>query len=214
MPLIIDFKNDPLGFLADNIVVVGMQKEEESAPIKPKRFELVRRHQDSNVVELRFRLVGNDNNSLLAYWLPWCNNKAVTLTLGGAATFMFTTEMTNCRFSVLTADEAAPTVAHVAGTGSASKQRDGLEVKAGLPKRGEEGDRRMRRMSRSDLDLHAYRGNKGDDSSSAFVFGQYSGNRWRFYGQVVAGIMDGDTIDKGTYPKQAQQLGGPYTIDA
>ena len=213
MPLIIDFKNDPLGFLADNVVVVGMQQEEASAPAKPKRFFMARRHDDSNVVELRFKMVGGtDDNSLEAYWLPWHNKKAVTLTLGGLAKFMFTTEMTNCRFSVLTANEATPTVAHVAGTGS-SGQRDTWEQDAGLPKRGEEGERRMRRMSKSGAELHGYAGQKGNKSSSTFVFGQFSGERWAFYGQVVEGIMDGNTIDKGAYPKQAKQI-GVHEIDA
>jgi len=213
MALITEFRDDPLGFLKNNIVVVGMQKEEDAAPAKAKRFSMVRRHEGSNVVELCFKLMGaNDDNSLLAYWLPWCNGKALPLDLGADAQFMFTTEMTNCRFSVLTDNEATPKVAHVAGTGT-SEKRDEWEQDVGFPKRGEEGNRRVRRMSRSGPELHGYKGQKGLQSSSAFVFGHFRDGRWHFYGQVVQGIMDGDTIDQRAYPKQAQQI-GVHAIDA
>ena len=37
------------------------------------------------------------------------------LTLGDKARFMFTSEMTNCRFSVLTGDMAKPMVSRVGG---------------------------------------------------------------------------------------------------
>jgi hypothetical protein len=47
----------------------------------------------------------------------------------------------------------------------------------------------VRRMSKSGPELHGYKGQQGMESSSAFVFGQFSGNRWRFYGQVVQGCV-------------------------
>lgn len=217
MALIHDFEKDPPGFLEKFIVVVPMQEEAEATSV-PKAFCMTRVHAESNVVKLGFRVgaKANDPNSVPAYWLPWHNGKAVTLTLGSAAGLMFTTELTNCRFSVLTKDLAAPTVAHVAGTGS-SGQRDNWEKKAGLPERKSEDNKHMRRFSKtldkSDLE-HLYRGqfDNDDDSSSAFVFGRRVDGVWSFYAQVCEGKMTGTVIDKGAFPKQVKQLGGLHKV--
>lgn len=209
MALIHDFRDDPEGFLAQYVVIVPMQEQEKSAPIKPRSFEMVKQHDSSHVVELRFRLLPSEKNSIKAYWLPWHNDMAVTLTLGTDAAFMFTTEMTNCRFSVLAGGGEPTRVAHVAGTGS-SETRDGLEATA---KFTESGERKMRRMSVSGTQLHGYWGQRGGflDSRSAFVYGQFKNDQWVFKSQVVKGNVTGDSIKQGLIPQRLEER-GLYTI--
>jgi hypothetical protein len=216
MALIHEFRDDPPGFLAKYAVIVLKQDPEEFAPLKPKSFEMVKQHESSNVVVLQYRLLmPGAGNSIKAYWLPWYNKKAVTLKLGNEAAFMFTTEMTNCRFSVLSTKEGVTTVAHVAGT-TGPEDRDQWEVDAGFPKRGEEGDKRVRRMSVSGHEQHGYwgqqrGGGKFEASRSAFVFGQFKNERWCFYSQVVKGNVTPDEIKIGKIPERIEGL---HTIDA
>ena len=220
MALIHEFEKEPIEFLKKFIVVVPMQEQEAEAPTAPKAFCMTRTHAESNVVKLGFRIgaKADDPNSVQAYWLPWHNGKAVTLTLGSTAKLMFTTELTNCRFSVLTKSMATPLVAHVAGTSGSSATRDGWEKKAGLPERKSEDNKHMRRFSKSfkpgEIADHAYRGQADlfEDSTSAFVFGQLVDGAWRFHAQIVEGKMTGEAIDKGAFPKQVTQRGGLYQI--
>ncbi len=126
------------------------------------------------------------------------------LTLGEKAKFMFTSELTNCRFSVLTGDMARPMVAHVEGTGSASK-RDEMEVNAKMPARKDDKAKLMRRLSasgiknttkdRSDKVTHQYFGQDGHRKTSAFVFGYRPDTTWKFYAQIVDEVMAGDGIN-------------------
>jgi hypothetical protein len=114
--------------------------------------------------------------------------------------------MTNCRFSVLTGDMAKPKVSHVEGTRGPSK-RDEFEVTAGFPARRDDTDKRMRRLSVSGvknptkdaLDTttpkHLYVGQDGSEKSSAFVFGYREDATWKFYAQIVKGVMAGTGIN-------------------
>jgi hypothetical protein len=141
-----------------------------------------------------------------AYWLPWKKGKANVLTLGDKAQFMFTSEMTNCRFSVLTGDMAKPMVSHVEGT-KGSNNRDQLEVSAGFPTRKADAEKRMRRLSVSGVKnpprdasdtttpQHQYVGQDGAKKSSAFVFGYRKDTAWKFYAQIVEGVMAGQGMN-------------------
>jgi hypothetical protein len=114
--------------LADYIVVV--QDDSEGVPTSKleKFFLRAVNSQGNNFVFLvKCSLLQKSDEVIPAYWLPWKKGKANVLTLDDKAQFMFTSEMTNCRFSVLTTDMAKPMVAHVEGTGSFTK-RDEYEV--------------------------------------------------------------------------------------
>jgi hypothetical protein len=199
------FRSGPAAFLAKNIVVVLNDKEGEPTA-KPKDFLLKHTNGTANniwfLVEKNFLNKGSDTIS--AYWLPWNKLKATTLVLGQDADFMFTSELTNCRFSVLTTDMKAPRVAHVPGTGNPT-DRDNKEAKEGLPSRKEDSEKRMRRFSSTGLKLsdfepeekHFYSGQDGAFKSSAFVYGVRNRDTgiWAFYAQVVEGVMAGKAVD-------------------
>jgi len=212
MGLTTDFKDNPIGFLGRYIVVVQDEREDEPKE-EPVNFVLRRVNsaiEGNNYIFLVKRTPMNKTvdpgEDILAYWLPWKKGKANVLTLGDKARFMFTSEMTNCRFSVLTGDMAKPLVSHVEGTGSSSK-RDEFEVKAGFLARKDDTEKRMRRLSvsgvknptRDTSDIttpkHQYFGQDGTEKSSAFVFGYRKDTTWKFYAQIVKGVMAGDGIN-------------------
>jgi hypothetical protein len=199
MSLSSEFVADPTAFLGQYIVVVqdGGEAEPKKDPVEffLRRAGDPQKTPNNNYVFLVRRAAMHKvvEDPFLAYWLPWKKGKTTTLTLGTGAKFMFTSEMTNCRFSVLTSDMAKPLVGHGDGTVE-SKLRDEFEAKAGFPTREEDVDKKMRRMSRSGANAHHYVGNKGG-TSSAFVFGHCKDTTWKFYAQVVKGVMAGDTQD-------------------
>ena len=205
MSLTSSFVEGPTAFLKDYIVVV--QDDSQGVP-KDEVVSFFLREVSPNanyvfLVKWNERIHGKQD-VIPAYWLPWQKGAANVLTLGDKAQFMFTSELTNCRFSILTDDMARPTVAHVEGTGSASK-RDAMEVTAGLPARKDDTTKRMRRLSvsgiknttkdKSDPELHEYHGQDGAKKSSAFVFGYRADTTWKFYAQIVTGVMAGTGVD-------------------
>ena len=209
MGLTQDFINDPLEFLGDYIVVV--RDDRQGVPsTEPVNFFLCAANSKINGNNYVFlvKCSGQDKPDAVipAYWLPWKKGQANVLTLGDKAQFMFTSEMTNCRFSVLTGDMAKPMVAHVEGTVSSSK-RDEFEVRAKFPARKDDTDKRMRRLSVSGVKnptrdgkdattpKHQYYGQDGAKKSSAFVFGYSKDKTWKFYAQIVTGVMAGDGVN-------------------
>jgi hypothetical protein len=200
MSLTQDFIDKPLEFLGNYIVVVQDEREGEPSP-DPVDFFLRAvnsKNEGNNYVFLvKCSTTQKSDVVIPAYWLPWKKGKANSL--------MFTSEMTNCRFSVLTGDMAKPTVAHVEGT-RGSSQRDDLEVVAKFPARKDDTEKRMRRLSvtgiknltKDRLDTgpkHQYSGQDGAKKSSAFVFGHRKETTWKFYAQIVNGVMAGSGID-------------------
>ena len=74
-----------------------------------------------------------------AYYLPWVIYKAVSMDLADKADFFFTSEMTNCRFTVWDDDPKKPKVAHVSGaveSGKPSDARNTMEQAEGLDSGG------------------------------------------------------------------------------
>jgi hypothetical protein len=201
MGLTKDFSEKPLEFLADYIVVVQDDSKGNPADVTVD-FYLSPANDNipgNNYVFLKKCGAQKPTEIIPAYWLPWDKGKANALTLGNKAKFMFTSELTNCRFSVLTGDMEKPKVAHVEGT-EGNKHRDKLEVEAGFPERQKE-EKLMRRLSitgiknltkdRSDTGpKHKYFGQSGE-TSSAFVFGYREQTTWKFYAQIVKGVMAG-----------------------
>ncbi len=108
-------------------------------------------------------------------------------------TSFFTSEMTGCRFSVLTGDLKKPRVAHVAGNLSSRKKRTDAEVDA---KFTSENPKLIRRLSISGSlgrkRKHDYAGQTGNQwASSAFVYGQRNedSGEWAFFAQICKGVM-------------------------
>jgi hypothetical protein len=103
--------------------------------------------------------------------------------LGGDANFFFTSQMTGCRFSVLTDDPKKPKVSHVAGTlsktdrNTADKENFGDGIKS----------KNFRRLSVSQQLKHHYKGQiTSTEGSSAFVYGvSDKEGSWSFAAQIV-----------------------------
>jgi hypothetical protein len=209
MSLTQKFIDNPLKFLDDYIVVVRDEKEAVPSP-EPVNFFLQAVNAKNEGNNYVFLVKCSDLNKsdvvIPAYWLPRQKGMANVLTLGDKAQFMFTSEMTNCRFSVLTGDMAKPMVAHVEGTKGPSK-RDEFEVAAKFPARKDDKQKLMRRLSVTGVKnptrdasdkttpKHQYFGQDGAEKSSAFVFGYRKDTTWKFYAQIVKGVMAGQGID-------------------
>ena len=198
MGLIQDFTGNPDQFLKDNAIVVGDQTEHGgSQPPGVANFFMKRGKQ--NVVYLERKSMVGPKDVLKAYWLPWKSKTGVPLTLGTEAEWLFTSGMTNCRFSVLSnSNDVAIKVAHVAGDLNSSQKRTDWEEGAGSGFVTDKSTQRVRRMSRSGAELHQYlgQGKSDDDSSTAFVFGHYESGEWKFYAQVIKGFR---TVENTTF---------------
>jgi hypothetical protein len=210
-----DFSDKPTTFLETHVIVVASQEEatSETPSTTPRNFYLTPQTEGGNVFLLKEYRFGKKPEELIsAYWLPWLKNKAVSMTLGTDAEFFFTSEMTNCRFSVLTSDANTPTVAHVAGNVSSSK-RDQLEKGKGFPDKKEiEPNKKVRRLSISGSSEHGYKGQRStyEESSSPFVFGYRAEGVWKFYAQIVGGLMSGDSIDSKLIRKTVESNPGLF----
>jgi hypothetical protein len=210
MSLAGDFQESPTTFL-EKYVLVELSEEEPwpgRAAKKVYNFTFTPRP-DSNVVQVKRVRFGNPSDTVSAYWLPWKRDEAVTMDLGGDAKFMFTCELTNCRFSVLTDDPKKPKVTHVAGTLSSGGARNVAEIKANFCTK--ESASRARRLSISGGQGHGYvgQGKTPEEATSAFVFGQSNeAGDWKFYAQVVQGIM----AERFLKPGEVKRVGGLVEI--
>jgi len=127
--------------------------------------------------------------SVSAYWLSWKSKDATVLDVGNEAAYFFTSQMTGCRFKVLTSGKN-PKVAHIAGDLSKSqrqKKEDDLLKTVDEPVRVTGSGRRL---SVSGGGEHEYTGQvdkgKDGDHGSAFVFGVKDGDdNWTFKAQIV-----------------------------
>jgi hypothetical protein len=199
MGLIQDFTAKPETFLADHAVIVGDETEWNGETLGVAKFYMKKISASANVVQL-VRKTGvtgpSDKECVNAYWLPWKTGTGVALDLGVATEWLFTSEMTNCRFTVLTdANDKAVKVAHLAGTMNSSTRRTKWEEDTKNKFFTDKTTQKVRRFSVSGNALQ-YRGNKGDqsqDSSSAFVFGHKENDEWKFYTQVVQGFRNAVT---------------------
>lgn len=240
MSLESEFKTKTMEFLGKYVLIVAADAQADKVSgisTLPRHFTLKLRQEGGNVVELRTRPgLKPGEDVITAYWLPWRTLSATTLKLGVDAKFFFTSEMTNCRFSILTKSEKEPVVAHIAGTAS-RPERNALEramVKEVEGKDGWKRDKsvlevkdlaklkdlkpddppaRGRSLSVSGADVHGYKGQRDtfEDSGSAFVFGKFIDDaRWNFYAQICSGNITPDNIAHGKIPKEVKQLGNLF----
>lgn len=192
MSLTTEFLSDPKEFLQTNVVIVP--EETDAAVGDPKVFSFEIKEHGSNSGLLV--PAGKDAPKFIrAYYLPWKVGVATTMDLGDEADFFFTSHLTNCRFSILADDPKKPKVAHVSGTGNATK-RNQWEKDAGFVDDSSKG--RARRLSVSggyDPEMHKkvkdhmYLGQDRANKSSAFVFGQRVKDVWEFHAQIVKGSL-------------------------
>lgn len=144
---------------------------------------------EAGVATLKERRFGNNpSNVIKGYWLPWKTLDKVSMDLNDEADFFFTSQMTGCRFSVLTKDGVPPKVAHIAGTLSQPKREQATNdlVKA----MGGSGQVRARSLSVSQSSEHGYSGQTADPGS-AFVYGvrDPETKTWSFGAQIVGAKM-------------------------
>jgi hypothetical protein len=204
-----EFLADPERFLETHVVIVPHTVDKAAAGFGIRAFKLTKKQ--NNVVGLEIALPHEDH--FPAYYLPWKIDIATTADLGKDADYFFTSQLTNCRFSVLdVTDSHKPKVAHVAGNDGSSIKRNKMEAEAGFLDPG----KRVRRLSisqsmdkRSERKRHDYAGTsvKDDIRSSAFVYGlrdDVSG--WRFAAQIVKGDMSGPLTGDVTILQHAYQI--------
>jgi len=181
-----DFKSAPAEFLRDKVIMVP-EELDSAVGHKPRIYKFKIEKVTRNLYSLE--LAASDSvDSIPAYYLPWITRTATTMDLGEAAAFFFTSEMTNCRFTVLVENPKAPKVAHIAGTLDKGARNSSEKEVFGEKKR-------VRRLSISGAvgaGSHTYRGQDGAeaDRSSAFVFGVRETAGWQFHAQIVKGVMN------------------------
>ena len=128
MSLDSEFMANPAEFLKTKVIVVP--PETDAWCDAPGTYQFTLEEKEHNLVLLkpRIKITGD---YIYAYYLPWAINKAAHMDLGDKADFFFTSEMTNCRFSVLVDNPKAPKVAHVAGN-TKKQDRNEWEVRDGF----------------------------------------------------------------------------------
>lgn len=184
-----EFTSNPSEFLEKYVVQVADASQMGSKRVDTKEFEFFLLG-ESKVVALRSAKSGS---KVKAYWLPWKTGEHTVLDLGGDADYFFTSQMTGCRFTVLSKDAKSPKVTHMAGTMSKTKRNteEGNLVK----QMGGSDVVRSRRLSVSDVKSHGYAGQlsggAAKDSSSAFVYGvrDTGSKEWSFAAQIVKAAM-------------------------
>jgi hypothetical protein len=215
MSLTSEFKDDPQAFLKSKVVIVPEETDTSVGSSTLCKFML--KPHGSNSVLLVIQNEA-DGEYVKGYYLKWAVDRATTMDLADAADFFFTSQLTNCRFSILADNPRTPKVAHVAGNTNA-KDRNTWELEAGFVDAS--SAKRARRLSVSqgfDPSVHKkpkehrYVGQRFS-ASSAFVFGRRENEIWKFYAQVVKGNMSAPAnIDLTTdltilkYPKTDEAL--------
>jgi hypothetical protein len=215
MSLTSDFLGDPKEFLKTKVVIVPEATDHAVGAPSVRHFKLMPHGSNSVLLVVQDEPRGEH---IRAYYLKWAMGQATTMDLGSKADFFFTSEMTNCRFSILADDPKKPKVAHVAGNTKTS-DRNEWEKQSGFVDDGSKG--RARRLSvsqgydpqgRGKPKEHLYIGQRFGQSS-AFVFGHRTNGDWKFYAQVVKGNMSAPSeIDLSSdltilkYPKTNEVL--------
>lgn len=222
MSLTSEFLSDTPAFLQKYVVLVpeSLDNDVRRPGIRSFKLEAASR----NAVRLALGLLSEE--SFPAYYLPWKQSVATSTDLGRDADYFFTSQMTNCRFSILdVADPKKPKVAHVAGNSGNSAARDKMEIDAGFiakpafatarrfsisqsqakPERAKFGGGRIAAVDK----VHDYAGTsvKAELQSSAFVYGVRDDTRgWSFFAQIVKGDMSQAIVDDVAILNHAHRL--------
>ena len=204
------FISDRKGFLETKIVLVP--EPQNPGNTGPRTFWF---DEAGGVVSLKATAPGGtEKTTVNAYWLSWKSKNSTVLDVGNEADYFFTSQMTGCRFKVLTAGGKNPKVAHIAGDLSPS-QRQKAEDKLLEPiEESARATGTSRRLSVSGSKAHEYTGqvdNKGqEDQGSAFVFGvKDPDNDWKFQAQIVKASLADEfkfkqSLKKGNVPRIAE----------
>ena len=183
-----EFVEGPQAFLSKYVVQVA-----NAAQLGPKNAKGTR--------DVYFWLVAGNNVALKeagatvttkikAYWLPWLTKEATTLDLKEEAEYFFTSQLTGCRFSLLTKEGEPPKVVHIAGT--LERGQRNTKEKGIVDTMGGSGAVKARRLSVSDRKTlgHGYSG-QSSDPSSAFVYGllDKESKAWAFHAQIVKAAL-------------------------
>lgn len=190
-----EFEADPVAFLKKYVVSIG-DTVSKAPSVRTMSFVTLK---ETTMVALKDAASGD---RVKAYFLPWKSKEAASMDLKGDETvnYFFTSQMTNCRFSVLTKDTKTPKVAHTAGDLMGTVKRDQAEDKIEVT--GERDRSRRLSVRGGALGLHGYVGQQTkkvddkvvDDSGSAFVYGvrNKDSKEWTFAAQIVKGnLKDG-----------------------
>lgn len=175
-------KDKRADFLSQHVIFVANVAEMDNLGNKAGTRNVYFWKVTDSVVELREDRFGRVQKKIKAYWLPWKTLKAVAMDMGDDAQYFFTSQMTGCRFSVLTKEGAPVKVAHIAGTLSQPKrsaEEDKLVTQMGGPEQV-----RARSLSVSGASEHGYSGQTADPGS-AFVYGVFEDGAWHFGAQIV-----------------------------
>jgi hypothetical protein len=214
------FVDNITAFLRAKVIVVDIEEQSLDESGRLGRFKITAGRRNATLLSFQ---EDNAAEGIKAYWLPWQTQMASNMTLGDDADFFFTSELTNCRFSVLDPDPKHPRVAHIAGTLS-RPARGAAEARVGLVDGGGARVRRLSISEGSDIKAnrfrpievpkkHDYRGQKGDLSSSAFVFGyRDSDGNWNFGAQLVRGNMADTGVIKHALAEDLEILNHCYRI--
>lgn len=132
MPLLDEFKLDTPGFMATYAMCVPESTDAKLPRAGVYKFHLLPHDGDPKLVQLVPAPFGtHPDKCITAYWLPWEMGKVKTLLLEAEADYMFTSELTNCRFSVLSGLGSRVMVSHASGT-LASGAMDHGEIEGGF----------------------------------------------------------------------------------
>lgn len=185
-----DFIAGPATFLEKYVVQVADVTQMNAAKRVDLREFIFFQIKDTTVVALRYAKDEKDGDKVKAYWLPWLDKQVVTMDVGDDANYFFTSQMTDCRFTVMTKDGKKPKVGHLAGTMSITARNKAEETMAAEMGGG---DVRSRRLSTRGAKDHGYTGQNGkvEDRTSAFVYGvrDKASGVWTFESQIVKAVM-------------------------
>lgn len=183
-PTITSFTEKTEEFLSEYAVIVGDESQHDGAK-PPGLAKFYMKKGERNLVTLvRRGFTGPKDGLVQAYWLPWKSHAGVAMDLGTEADWLFTSEMTNCRFTILTENDVAVKVAHIAGDLSRQNRE---ACSSGLVTNPATQRTRSLSVTGNDI-LYQGQGKTAADGSSAFVFGRREQGVWKFYAQVVGGF--------------------------
>lgn len=199
-----NFVQAPLTFLDTNVVQVSNAAQLGKFNSSGVRFVYFWQIA-ANKVSLKECKESDQQDKIKAYWLPWLTKDVTTLDLSGDADYLFTSQMTDCRFTVLSNDSGPVKVAHLAGTlGKGGRNTKQTEL---IKEMGGPENVRARSLSTSGstgkTPEHQYTGQRIDNPGSAFVFGlrDTNANTWSFHAQIVkAALIEGFNLKTAPTP--------------
>lgn len=203
------FTSDPAKFMKDYVVFVANTNEMGDSNTPGTRSFYFWKGSGNSALLKEHRFGKSPGTTVKGYWLPWRTMQSVSMDVRSDANYLFTSQMTGCRFSVLTKEGAAPKVAHIAGTLSQTKRE--AETTKLVESMGGSDKVRARSLSVSQGSTHGYSG-QTVNPGSAFVYGvrDAESGTWSFAAQVVGENML-PTVDLANVP--LSKIKDAFTFD-